>query len=428
MHLVIFTQYYRPETGAPQNRLADLAHRVQDMGHDVTVLTAMPNYPSGTVRAAYRRQLISEERVDGVRVLRSWIYGHQGRGTAHQLGTYASFAASSLLTAPWRLSEADVLLWESPPLFLAPTAELLARRLGARLVMNVSDLWPESAIELGMLSNPRLVGSFMALARRAYRQSDLVVGQTQGILDGIDAVGPGTPTFLFPNGVDCQSFKAQPRDEKLAAHLGIAEGHKVLAYAGNFGRAQALGQVIDGARRVLAERNDVTVLMVGDGPVKDDVLADTHDLDPARFLVRPSVDVSQMPSLLSLIDVAVVPLADQPLFEGARPSKMFELMASGIPFVFCGRGEGALLAAASGMGRVAEPEAPEQLAGAALDLLALQGEQRAEMCAKGRAWVEEHFDRNVIAGEIIERLDALAGQPKARRRLLRMRPDARPSP
>lgn len=424
MHLVIFTQYYRPETGAPQNRLADLAQRVRAMGHEVTVLTAMPNYPSGTVRDAYRRRIIAEDHIDGVRVLRSWIHGHRGRGTAHQLVGYGSFAASSLLTAPWRVPRADVLLWESPPLFLAPTAELLARRMGARLVMNVSDLWPESAIDLGMLTNARLIDGFMAMARRAYRTSDLVVGQTKGILDGIEAVHPGTPTLLFPNGVDCQVFASRPRDGELAAHLGLPADRQVFAYAGNFGRAQALGQVTAAARGILAERDDVTVLLIGDGPVKEDVLAGASDLDPSRFLVRPSVDASQMPGLLSLIDVAVVPLADQPLFEGARPSKMFELMASGIPFVFCGRGEGAELALESGMARVVAPEAPEELARAALDLLATPANRRDEIAASGRAWVEAHFDRNMIAAELVERLAALADQPKARRRLVRMRSEA----
>lgn len=428
MHLAILTQYYRPETGAPQSRLADLAQRVRGLGHEVTVLTAMPNYPSGTVRNEYRRKVVSQEELDGARVLRSWIHSHRGRGTTHQLASYASFAASSLLTAPWRLRNADVLLWESPPLFLAPTAELLARSVGARLVMNVSDLWPESAIELGILSNAQLISMFMAMARRAYRQSDVVFGQTQGILDAIEAVSPGTRTVLFPNGVDCERFRPHPRDEKLAAELELPRGAPVLAYAGNFGRAQALGQVTAAARLLLDERDDVVVLLVGDGPVKRQVLADTVGLDPPRFLVRSSVDASEMPGLLSLIDVAVVPLADQPVFEGARPSKMFELLASGIPIVFCGRGEGADLAAASGAALVVPPEDPEQLSAAAAELLGMSRADRAALGESGRAWVTAHFDRNVILNKVVEHLTGLARQPKARRRLLRMRSDARPSP
>lgn len=420
MHLVIFSQYYKPETGAPQNRLADLAARVQARGHEVTVLTAMPNYPSGTVRDDYRRRFVVDEEVEGARVLRSWIYGHRGRGTVHQLATYGSFAASSLLTAPWRVRKADVVLWESPPLFLAPSAELLARRFGARLVMNVSDLWPESAIELGMLDDPRLIRFFLAMARRAYRQADAVFGQTQGILDGIDIVEPGTRTVLFPNGVDGERFAPRARDEALARDLGLPSGRAVFAYAGNFGRAQALEQVIDAARRVLRERSDVTVLLIGDGPIKDTVVAAARDLDPERFLVRPSVTSADMPGLLSLIDVAVVPLADQPLFEGARPSKMFELMAAGIPFVFCGRGEGADLAAASGMARVVPPERPDELAAAATELLTLTAPDRATMVEAGRTWVLDHFDRRQIVTRVVEALEELADQPKAARRRSRI--------
>jgi glycosyltransferase involved in cell wall biosynthesis len=428
VHLAILTQYYPPETGAPQNRLADLAERVRALGHEVTVITAMPNYPSGTVRTGYTRKVVWHEERDGVRVLRSWIYGRRGRGTAHQLAAYASFAASSLLTTPGRLRKADVLLWESPPLFLAPTAELLARLMGARLVMNVSDLWPESAIELGLLGNDLLIRGFMTLARRAYCQSVAVFGQTQGILDGIEAVAPGTPTFIFPNGVDCERFWASPRDEKLAIELGLPAGCTVFAYAGNFGRAQALGQVVEAARHLLNSFNDVAVLLIGDGPVKDEIVADACDLDPKRFLVRSSVDVSQMAGLLSLVDVAVVPLADRSIFEGARPSKMFELLASETPFVFCGRGEGAELAAHSGAGRVVSPERPERLSAAVAELIRMSPPERLALGKAGRAWVTTQFDRNVVVAEVVERLIDLAGQPKVRRRRSRMRPDARPSP
>ena len=407
MRLVILTQYYRPETGAPQNRLADLARRARERGHEVIVLTAMPNYPSGTVRADHRRRLVASDEIDGVRVLRSWIHGHRGRGTVHQLLAYASFAASSLLTAPFRVRRADVLLWESPPLFLAPTAELLARRMRARLVMNVSDLWPETAIDLGMIRGPRLVRFFMAMARRSYQRSDLVTGQTEGILEGIEAVAPGTPTLLVPNGVDCERFGPQSRDEELAARLGLAPGRRVVAYAGNFGRAQALEQVVAAAQQLLAARDDLVVLLVGDGPVKPAIVEAARGIDPDRLLLRPSVDAAEMPRLLGLIDVAVVPLADQPVFEGARPSKMFELLAAGVPFVFCGRGEGADLVVASGAARVVPPQAPDQLAVALGELLDLDRDERAQMVEAGRAWVRERFDREAIGAAVIDRLAEL---------------------
>jgi len=407
VHLVILTQYYRPETGAPQNRLADLARRATERGHEVSVVTAMPNYPSGTVRAGYRRRVVSREEIDGVRVLRSWIHGHRGRGTVHQLLSYASFAASTLVTTPFRIRRADVLLWESPPLFLAPVAELVARRLGARLVMNVSDLWPETAIDLGMVRDPRLVRLFMAMARRSYRRSDLVTGQTQGILDGIEAVHPGTPTMLVPNGVDCDRFRAAPRDEDLAQRLELPPGRPVVTYAGNFGRAQALEQVVTAARELIAERDDLVVLLIGDGPVKPAIVAAASGIDPDRLLLRSSVDVSEMPALLSLTDVAIVPLADQPVFEGARPSKVFELLAAGVPFVFCGRGEGADLVAASGAALVVPPESPTDLARAVSALLDVSPDDRRAMGETGRAWVAERFNRAAIGAAVLERLEAL---------------------
>lgn len=428
MHLVLLTQYFSPETGAPQNRLGDLSRRLHDAGHRITVVTAMPNYPSGSVDPRYRRQVTARDEVDGADVLRSFIYSHRGRGTAHQLAAYGSFVASASLTAPLRIRSADVVLWESPPLFLAPTAEVLALRLGARLVMNVSDLWPESAIELGMLDDPRLIRFFTAMARRAYRRADLVLGQTEGILAGVEAVAPGTPTALYPNGVDCGRFEARPDPTALRTELGIDPSMAVVGYAGNFGRAQALEQVVDAARRLLAARSNVVVALVGDGPVKSSIEAAAAGVGDGRLLVRPSVPAGRVPELVNLFDAAIVPLADQPLFDGARPSKMFELMAAGTPFVFCGRGEGAEIAERSGGAVVVPPEDPEALSEALGVLLDRSPTERELHAARARSFAFDRFDRARIAEDVADRLSALIAQPKATRRRARMRTAARPSP
>ena len=145
MKIAILTQYYPPETGAPQARLSDLARRLVERGHDVSVITAMPNYPVGRIFDEWRGRPVAREVRDGVVVLRSWMFAYKGPSVLRQLLSYFSFLLSSIITAPFRLRRADILLWESPPLFLSIAAFILARRLRAKLVMNVSDLWPRSA-------------------------------------------------------------------------------------------------------------------------------------------------------------------------------------------------------------------------------------------------------------------------------------------
>ncbi len=407
MRLVILTQYYPPETGAPQRRLGDLAGRLVARGHEVHVVTAMPNYPAGRVHSQWRRRLVGRERLGGVDVLRSAIYASPVRTTARQLATYFSFAASAAVTAPARLRRADVVLWESPPLFLAPTAALLSRRLGARLVMNVSDLWPRSAVELGVVEDPRLVAFFERWERWAYRMADLVTHQTEGIGAGVEERAPGTARMLFPNGVDASIFRRVGSDG-LRRELGVAGDGPIVGYAGNFGRAQALEQVVEAA----AWLPRVSFVLVGDGPRRAEVEARVVALGLANVVTAASMPAERMPEVLSSFDVGVVPLADVALFDGARPSKLFELLAVGAPVVYCGRGEGAALAEASGGAVVVPPEDPQTLAAALGALLAAPVERRREMGEAGRAYVVEHFDRARIATGVEARLRELISGPE----------------
>jgi len=406
--LIILTQYYPPEHGAPQNRLHDLARRAVAAGHGVRVLTALPNYPQGKVFPGYRGRLAVREEIDGVGVVRSWIFASKNKGVPSQLCVYFSFVFSSLLVGLFRLGRADFLICESPPLFLGFTALLLSVLKRARLVMNISDLWPESAVQLGILGpglKLRLLERFEGLL---YRRSALVTCQTEGIVAGVKKRTPTARTLLYPNGVDLEMFPRLDRDPALAAELGLPDGHLIVGYGGNHGRSQALEQVLSAAKMLSGEK--VFFLLVGDGPEKValEEKARALGLENLRFL--PSQPRQRMAMFQAQWDVALVPLRDIPLFDGARPSKMFELMAGGIPFLFCGRGEGAELAMASGSARIVPPERPEFLAEAIRQLAAMTTSERRQMGSSGREFVSVNFDRAKIAAELLGTLEQITEQ------------------
>ena len=370
----MLTQYYPPEAGAPQSRWADLTGRLAARGHQVQVVTAMPNYPVGRTFPGWRRRLIAAERADGVEVLRSWLYTSAKRSTARQMATYLSFATTAAAAGVPRLDRADVLIWESPPLFLAPTAAVLRRRLKARLVMNVSDLWPQSAVELGVLRDRRLLSLFERWERWAYESADLVTHQTEGIGEAIARRAPGTPRAIFPNGVDLATMRPVEPGPGVRARLGLDRSGPVVGYAGNFGRAQALEQVVEAAAALAG----VTFVLIGDGPRKRPIEERARALGLTNVRFPDPLPWARMPEVLSVFDVAVVPLADLALFDGARPSKMFELMAVGVPFVYCGKGEGARLAEASGGAVTVDPQDPPALADALRRLLGRDDTARGE--------------------------------------------------
>jgi glycosyltransferase involved in cell wall biosynthesis len=416
LRLAILTQYYPPETGAPQARLGDLAARLAARGHEVVVLTAMPNYPSGRVQPEWQGRVVARERRDGVDVRRSWIAPTATRSTPRQLWTYATFAGSVTVTAPFRLRSADVLLWESPPLFLAPTAYLVARRLGARLVMNVSDLWPKAAADLGVLHEGRLLSAFERLERWAYRRAALVSCQTEGVADGVREREPAAHTVVFPNGVDVARFdraRVAPADR---AALGLKPDAFLVGYVGNFGRFQALDQVVDAAS-ALRHRDDIRFVMIGAGPCRDEIVQRAATLDNVRVL--DAVPNDRVAPILATLDAAVVPLADVPVQEGARPAKMFELAALEVPFVYCGGGEGAAIARACAM-PVVPPEQPAALAAAIETMAATPAEERAASGRTARAHVIAHFDRAVIAERMERVLEGLCEAATPRRRGLEL--------
>jgi glycosyltransferase involved in cell wall biosynthesis len=411
LSILILTQYYPPEHGAPQNRLHDLAKRWTRAGQNVTVLTAMPNYPNGAVFPAYRGRFSMTEEIDGVRILRSAIFASRRKTTWIQLAVYFSFVFSSLAVGMVRAGRKHVLICESPPLFLGFTALLLAIRCRAKLVMNISDLWPESAVQLGLLGpglKLRLLEWFEGLL---YRRSSLVSCQTEGIVQGVKSRFPGAWTLLFPNGVDLDMFPAvSEKDPGILGEFGIGPDAFVVGYGGNHGRSQALGQVLEAAAILQKDgRRNIVFALFGDGPEKDALVRKAEEMDLANVRFHPSQARERMARIQSIWDVALVPLRDIPLFDGARPSKMFELMGGGIPFVFCGRGEGAEIARESGCAEIVEPENPIMLADRIRTMASMPSEKLRAMGQCGRAFVEVRFDRSVLADRFLSEIRRVAG-------------------
>ncbi|MCK5843420.1 MAG: glycosyltransferase family 4 protein [Victivallales bacterium] len=397
MRITILTQYYPPEHGAPQNRLHDLAKRLVACGDEVFVMTAMPNYPRGEVFREYRGKFVSSEEIDGVKVVRSWIFASKSKGTVAQLAVYFSFVFSSLIVGLFKLRKSDFLVVESPPLFLGFSAILLKFAKRAKLVTNVSDLWPESAVQLGMIGPGVALSALEWFERTLYKSSVLVTCQTEGIVDGVKKSFPTANTLLFPNGVDTDMFSIRERSAILADELSVGENKFVVGYGGNHGRSQALSQLLKAADILRESRPDILFLLCGDGPEKTELIieAEKMNLDNVRFI--ESQPREKMADIQSLWDIALVPLKDIPLFEGARPSKMFELMAGGIPFIFCGKGEGADIAVESGCAVAVPPENPAKFADAILELANLAPKRRSKMGERGRAFVERSFNRAKLA-------------------------------
>lgn len=390
----ILTQYYPPETGAPQNRLHSLAMWLKRKGYAVRVVTAMPNYPKNKIYPSYLRRYSFSESIDEITVYRSWIYVSPSRGIVARLLNYFSFVITSFIGL-LRLPRTEFIICESPPLFLGITAVLISKIKHSKLVFNVSDLWPESAEKLNIISNRFLIRLAYRLEHWIYRKSYLISGQTKGIVKSIKSRFPEKRVIWFPNGVDIDFFD-KPHDRQISwrSKLEISESDFLILYAGILGHAQGL-EVILNAADILKDQ-PLKFLIVGDGPEKERLIAMAESRKLQNVVFEGNLQKSHIPSLIESCDAYIVPLKKLDLFKGAIPSKLFEPLALGKPILLGVDGEARDLFIKEGQaGLYFEPENASDLT-AQVRVLLTNRQFSQSLGKQGQQFVRLHFDRSSI--------------------------------
>ena len=394
MRILLVTHYFPPETGAPQARLSGLAAAWAADGDDVTVLTGMPNHPTGVIPPEYRGAIRRRERRDGYRVLRTWLYATPNEGVARKTIGHLSFMISSVLLG-WRASgPADVVVVSSPTFFSVGAGWLLARVKRARLVVEVRDLWPAIFTELGVLTNRRIIALLERLELAAYAAADTVIVVSDGFRANLIGRGvPAAKVHIIRNGVRPSEFDPGARpDPGLRARLGAGPGDCLALYAGTHGISQGLTSVADAAAALAGQ--PVRFAFVGEGADKQRLSDRVTELGLDNVTLLPSVPHEQVPALLAAADICLVPLRDVALFSAFIPSKLFECLA-GRPVVGAVAGEAAQILREAGA-QVVPPADSAALAGA-IESLAADPPRRAAIGRQGRCYVEKHFDRDTLA-------------------------------
>lgn len=398
MKILILTQYFPPEVGAPQNRLFELAVRLKQKGADISILTAMPNYPQMEVHKAFKGKFYHYEEMNGLHVHRSWIYVTTSKGIFKRLINYFSFVKTSFWVGLFKLGKFDYILCESPPLFLGITAYALKIIKGAKLIFNVSDLWPESAEKLGLVSNKFFLRSATRLEEFLYKKSDLISGQTQGIVKNISTRFPNKKVYWLPNGVDLNYYKADTVKTDWRNENKFSEDDFLLLYAGIIGHAQGLEVVIYAADK-LKEHSKIKFVLLGSGPEKEKLIQLKQELKTENVLFFDAVTKKEMPAIVSASDVAVIPLKRLDLFKGAIPSKIFENLAMKKPILLGVEGEAKELFIDQGnCGLAFIPEDSDDLANKTLELYNNRNTIK-QLGENGYTYVEQKFTRDKIANE-----------------------------
>jgi colanic acid biosynthesis glycosyl transferase WcaI len=437
VRVLFLTHYYPPELGAAPARIAALAHGLAERGVQVTVHTGFPHYPSGAIPPPHRNRPVTVASEGPLRIVRSLVYPAPNRGFARRLADHTVFAVGAL-AASAAAGPVDVVVAESPPLFTAVAGVAYARLKHAALALNVSDLWPESAIELGVLRAGGPATSAAGwLAQLCYRNARLITAPTRGIvetLSGRAGIVPSGKVVHVPPAVDLERFASLPslaaRSEAPSQADGLTQAyappqsHAVpqadaptrrdaplrVLYAGTLGLAQGLDTLVRAA--ALAGPAVVELLIAGEGPERERLQALLSAAGLAHVRLLGPVPAGEIPALYSSVDAGVVPLRDLPIFAGALPTKLFEVLAAGRPVILAARGEAAQLVRDAGAGLVVAPEDPPAMAAAFRRLHASPGDA-AEMGAAGRLHARR-FDRPAVVEQWLGLLNDLAARQCAR--------------
>jgi glycosyltransferase involved in cell wall biosynthesis len=280
-------------------------------------------------------------------------------------------------------------------------------------VLNVADLWPDSAIQLGALRGRYQRKAAAALEQWTYRVSFAVTAVTRGIRDRlVEEKGvPAARVLFLPNGVDRETFKPLLPDEPLRARLGL-QGKEVLLYAGTLGIAHGLKTALEAMRLVGRSRDDVVLLLVGDGSARSSLESAAARLGLQNVRFHPSVPPGEVARLYSIAFAGLASALDIPIAEGARSAKLAAIMGCGKPVIYSGRGEGPNLVESVGGGIVAPPGDPQALAAAIMQLVD-DPTTAAEMGKKGLQYVTNAEAWDSLVADWLWRIERLATRARA---------------
>lgn len=395
--ILIVTQLYPPESGGNASRISDMAENLEKLGAGVSILSPPPTFPFGSFKRTWRPWAGKTSKGVDVVNLWTWQPSSGDPGFASRMAYYLIYAVHSALWSLVNAGKYKVVITSAPPLFINLAGLVPGYILNKPWVIDVRDLWIDASISLGFIKeNSAMEKLSRRFERLCYARADLICVTTEETKKKILSRYGGISSekiIVVPNGVDIERFRP-----------GTDQKTRRLIYAGNVGYAQDLEKVVL-AMGIVSRTHDAKLLIVGEGDMKDQLmdLVKENGLDHC-ITFKDLVPRDEVPGLISESYIGLAPLKNLESLEYAIPSKVYEYMACGIPFIGCSKGEIVNIAARSKSGIVAanDPSSIAQAIGELLD----DPEKAAEMGRNGQEYVRLYCDRKAIArifyGQVVQ--------------------------
>lgn len=353
LKLTIVTSFYPPEKGAAPYRIFNMAKELKARGIDVNVISTLPNYPKGKIFEGYRWRLYKKETMDGIVSRRFWLFASNSNNPFVRIFGMLTYCFMLFFSIPFLLaSRPNFIVVQTPPLLPAFVAVIIARIVGIKVILNVSDIWPLTASELGVLKQDSATYKFFSKVEKGmYKRSSAFIGQSQETVDYLKERIPNKPVFLYRNltKVDSSIWQyAKDKDEKQVFKI---------VYAGLLGLSQGVCKI---AKEIDFKKMNTEFHIYGNGVERDAIEEYIKNNKDCNVFLHETVSKEEIQRILPSFDATIISLKNH--IYGALPSKITMAIAAGLPVIFSGAGEGAKLVKENKLGLVSEAGDIESLA------------------------------------------------------------------
>ncbi|MEN8098117.1 MAG: glycosyltransferase family 4 protein [Chloroflexota bacterium] len=409
MNILYLSQYFPPESGATQMRAFEMARNWVAAGHNVTVITEVPNHPAGVIFPTYRNRLIVRDTIEGIDVIHVWVKTAKHKTSLTRILFYVTYMINAVISAlvVTRLKY-DLVFASSPPLFVGAAGALIATIRKIPLIFDVRDLWPSAAVQLGELGNKSAIIAAEALERYIYRKSQLIVPVTRGLYRELVKRGvPSDKLVTITNGTNTSVFQFDGQErKKWRDKFSVNESDCLVLYAGLLGLQYDLDSLLQTAKSLNSHKN-IKFVIVGDGPKRLGIEQEIADSQMTNVELVSQQPMDHMPGIYSASDISIIPLREIDLFASTIPVKLFDSWACERPVILSSpMGEASSILEEANGGIHIQPGDTEQMI-EEIRSLAANSDDRHKMGISGRDYVCKHFDRAVLANKLIDRLTRL---------------------
>ncbi len=393
MRILFLTDNFPPEVNAPATRTFDHCKEWVKKGTEVTVITCAPNFPIGKVYSGYKNTWHTEEKIEGIRVIRVWSYIVANKGFLKRTLDFVSYSITSFIAGLF--VETDLIIATSPQFFTALSGRALAFWKHKPWIMEVRDLWPESIKTVGAMKDNLFIRYFEWQEKRCYKSAKSIIVVTDSFKEKLTARGINSRKIhVIKNGVDKTLFRPMKKDTVLIRELGL-EGKTVIGYIGTHGMAHKLDFILRCANRL--QDSNYHFLLLGDGAERENLLRLKEELGCRNVTMLSSVPKSEVKRYISILDICLINLRKSELFKTVIPSKIFENAAMGIPILMGVEGEAKQIVESYNAGVCFEPENEDDFFS---KLRIFENKEKYSSFKKGCLDLANDFDRKKLADKM----------------------------